>query len=296
MNATRSKWIYHALAIITVAIWGTTFISTKLLINNGLTPSEIFFYRFLLAYICIWSISYKRLFADNVKDEFLLLLTGLSGGTLYFLTENTALSITLASNVSLIVCTAPILTTLLFHFFGQREAFSRRVLYGSLMALAGVGMVVFNGSFILKISPAGDVLSLIAALMWALYCLVLKRLDGRYPVAFITRKVFFYGILTILPVFLSNPLVWDSALMLRPVVWGNLLFLGFVASMLCFISWNVCVKELGAVQSANYIYIGPPVTLLASAIIINESITWIAVAGCLLILCGVYWAERKTNP
>ena len=164
------------------------------------------------------------------------------------------------------------------------------------MALIGVGLVVFNGSFILKINPLGDILSLTAALMWAFYCLILKQLDNHYSIVFITRKVFFYGVLTILPMFLFRPLNWDNILMMQPIVFGNLLFLGFVASMLCFIAWNACFKELGAVKSTNYIYIVPLVTLLTSAVIINEKITWIAFTGCFLILCGVYLAERKTNP
>lgn len=296
MNEMKSKFGYHLLAIITVAIWGTTFVSTKILIQYGLTPSEIFFYRFILAYIFMWSISYKKLFANNIKDELFLLLAGLCGGTIYFITENTALGITLASNVSLIVCTSPILTTLLSFLFKRKEAFTRHLLYGSLMALLGVGLVVFNGSFILKINPLGDILSLTAALMWAFYCLILKQLDSHYSIVFITRKVFFYGVLTILPMFLFRPIHWDNALMRQPIVFGNLLFLGIVASMLCFIAWNACVKELGAVKSTNYIYIVPLVTLLTSAVIIDEKITWIAITGCILILCGVYLAERKTNP
>ena len=242
MNATKSKLIFHLIAIATVAIWGTTFVSTKILIQYGLTPSEIFFYRFVLAYICMWSISRKKLFANRIKDELLLFLAGLCGGTIYFLTENTALGITLASNVSLIVCTSPILTTFLSYLFKRKEPFTRHLLYGSFMALIGVGLVVFNGSFILKINPLGDFLSLTAALMWAFYCLILKQLDSRYSTVFITRKVFFYGIMTTLPVFLFRPLHWDTSLMLQPVVWGNLLFLGIIASMLCFISWNACVK------------------------------------------------------
>ena len=295
MNATKSKLIFHLIAIATVAIWGTTFVSTKILIQHGLTPSEIFFYRFVLAYICMWSISRKKLFANRIKDELLLFLAGLCGGTIYFLTENTALGITLASNVSLIVCTSPILTTFLSYLFKRKEPFTRHLLYGSFMALIGVGLVVFNGSFILQINPLGDFLSLTAALMWAFYCLILKQLDSRYSTVFITRKVFFYGIMTTLPVFLFRPLHWDTSLMLQPVVWGNLLFLGIIASMLCFISWNACVKELGAVQSTNYIYIVPLVTLLTSAIIIDEKITVIALSGCFLILCGVYLAERKIS-
>ena len=58
---------YHLIAILTVAIWGLTFISTKVLINHGLTPQEIFFYRFLIAYLGIWVISPKRLFTNTGK-------------------------------------------------------------------------------------------------------------------------------------------------------------------------------------------------------------------------------------
>lgn len=169
MNVIKSRFVYHLMAIITVAIWGTTFVSTKILIQHGLSPSDIFFYRFTLAYLCMWCISYKKLFANRVKDELLLLLAGLCGGTIYFITENTALGITLASNVSLIVCTSPVLTTLLSYLFRRKEPFTRHLVYGSIMALIGVGLVVFNGSFILKINPLGDILSLTAALMWAFY-------------------------------------------------------------------------------------------------------------------------------
>lgn len=182
MNVIKSRFVYHLMAIITVAIWGTTFVSTKILIQHGLSPSDIFFYRFTLAYLCMWCISYKKLFANRVKDELLLLLAGLCGGTIYFITENTALGITLASNVSLIVCTSPVLTTLLSYLFRRKEPFTRHLVYGSIMALIGVGLVVFNGSFILKINPLGDILSLTAALMWAFYCLILKQLDNHYSI------------------------------------------------------------------------------------------------------------------
>lgn len=296
MNITKNKYGYHAMAIFTVAIWGITFVSTKVLIQNGLSPTDIFFYRFILAYICMWTISPKKLFSNNLKDELLFLVAGLTGGTIYFITENTALGITLASNVSLIVCTSPILTTFLSYLFRRKEPFTSHLLYGSLMALIGVGLVVFNGSFILKINPVGDLLSLTAALMWAFYCLTLKQLDNKYSTLFITRKVFFYGILTILPTFLFQPLNINQATLFQPVVIFNILFLGVIASMLCFIMWNACVKELGALRSTNYIYIVPLVTLITSAIIIDEQITFMALAGCILILSGVYLAERKTNP
>ena len=160
---------------------------------NGLTPQEIFFYRFLIAYLGIWVISPKRLFTSNWKDELWLMAGGFFGGSLYFFTENTALGITQASNVAFIICTAPLLTTILSLLFYKSEKATKGLIYGSILALIGLGLVVFNGSFVLKLSPVGDLLTLLAALSWAFYSLVIKKMTGRYPTVFITRKIFFFG-------------------------------------------------------------------------------------------------------
>lgn len=288
----RSAAVYHLTAILTVMIWGTTFISTKVLLGYGLTPAEILFYRFSLAYLGIWIFCPRTLFARNLRDELLLAAGGLCGGSLYFMTENTALGITLASNVSLILCTTPILTAFLARLAYRGEPLKRTLAYGSCMALGGVALVVFNGSFILNIHPAGDLLTLAAALMWACYGLILKRLDTRYPVLFVTRKVFFYGLLSLLPVFPFDPLRTPPEVLLRPAVLSNLLFLGAVASMLCYILWNTTVKKLGVVATTNYIYIVPLVTLVTSSLVLGEIITTVALAGCILILSGVYIAEK----
>lgn len=183
--------LYHSIAILTVIIWGTTFVSTKILINTGLSPVEILLYRFVLAYFCILTIAHRRLWANCVKDEFLLFLSGLCGGSLYFIAENTALGITLASNVSLLICTAPIITTVLSHLF-YKESLRKGLLYGSLVALFGVGLVVFNGSVLLKVNPLGDFLTLVAATMWAFYCLILKRLSRLYHPCLYTKSIFLW--------------------------------------------------------------------------------------------------------
>ena len=136
-------------------------------------------------------------------------------------------------------------------------------------------------------------LALAAAVMWGLYTVILKRLDGRYPILFITRKVFFYGLTSLLPVFFFCPLTTDMAILCRPAVWGNLLFLGLIGSMLCYISWNMAVKHLGAIRTTNYIYFMPLVTLITSALILHEPITPIALSGAAFILGGVYLAEKN---
>lgn len=295
-KATSMKFkhgYYHLVAILTVSIWGLTFISTKILIQHGLTPQEIFFYRFLIAYIGIWFISPRRLFTNSWKDELWLMAGGIFGGSLYFFTENTALEITQASNVSFIICTAPLLTTILSLLFYKNEKATKGLIGGSLLALVGVGLVVFNGSVVLKISPVGDLLTLLAALSWAFYSLIIKKMAGRYPTVFITRKIFFYGVLTIFPAFCIHPLRSDFSMLLQPTVLLNLLFLAVLASLVCFILWNVVLKQLGTVRASNYIYLNPLVTMVASALILQEHITPIALSGAACILLGVYLAEKK---
>lgn len=290
---SKNVW-FHVVACLVVIVWGTTFISTKILLNNGLSPEDIFFYRFLLAYLGIWLFGSKRLLAYSLKDEFLFVLLGISGGSFYFLAENYALKLTLASNVSLIVCTAPILTAVLTHAILKTEKLTRHLIQGSFLALLGVAFVVYNGSFILELNPLGDFLSFLAALFWGFYTIILKHVSNRYSTLFITRKIFFYGLITISPAFIINNLTMSREILFQPVVYWNLLFLGAVASLTCYFLWNITVKKLGAVRTTNYIYFIPIVTLIASVIALpDEKITFVALAGAALILCGVILSERK---
>lgn len=289
----RNLAVSHFVAIVIVGIWGLTFISTKLLIGKGMSPHEIFLLRFAMAYAGMWFLSSRRLWADNWRDECWLLLGGMTGGSFYFLTENTALEYTLATNVSFLVCTTPLLTTLLASLIYKKERLTRTLVSGSLMALAGVALVVCNGHFVLRLSPLGDLLSLLASLSWAFYSLIMRRMAHRYDVTFITRKIFFYGVLTILPFFAFRPWRFDVAQLFEPSILFNLLFLGVLASLVCFAVWNVVLKRLGTVRASNYIYLNPVFTLAGSAAVLGERLTPMAWAGVLLILGGVYWASRQ---
>ena len=157
---SRQNWTAHAVAIAVVCCWGCTFVNTKYLLMGGMLPWEIFVCRFLLAYIAIWTISPRRLLADNWKDEALMCLLGLTGGSLYFLAENEAIGITYVNNVSFIVCTAPLITVVLALFFLRGVRASWRLVVGSLLALLGVALVIFNGHFVLHLNPLGDWLAL----------------------------------------------------------------------------------------------------------------------------------------
>ena len=289
---------YHIVAFLTVAVWGTTFVWTKLLIINGLSPAQIFTLRFIIAYVLLtgfsmWRGRHKWL-SDNWRDELTMMALGLTGGSMYFLTENESLRFTTATNTSLIVCSCPLFAMLIIALFYRSERFSARQVWGSIVALAGMAAVVLNGHFVLHLSPLGDTLAFSACLYWALYTLLMKPVMGRYPAMFITRKVFFYGILTILPYYIFVPDMPSWDVLMRPEVALNLLFLGSVASMLCYLTWSWCMKGLGAVVCTNWVYVNPITTIVAAWLILGEQITMYFLIGSALIITGMYLSSKNT--
>ena len=288
----NQKLLWHLLAVGVVAVWGTTFVNTKILYNSGLTPSEIFFLRFLIAYVAIWFISPRKLFANSWRDEGTMLLLGITGGSLFFVAENSAVALTYVNNVSFITSTSPLVTVILGIVFVKSIKATWTLIVGSLIALVGVGLVIFNGSFILHLNPWGDLLALLTAVCWAVYTLLMKSVSERYSAVFITRKLFFYGLLTVLPMFLINPWTVSLATLLTPKVAFNLLLLGLVASFLCFALWTVVIERLGVMTASNYQYLNPITTVVASAIWLSEPMTAIAYIGSALILIGVIVSNK----
>ena len=285
--------IYHILAIITSAIWGTTFISSKLLLQEGLSPAAIMILRFVLAYVLMLPFVKGKWFCKSLKDELLMVLLGISGGSLYFLLENTALVYTQASNVAIIIAATPLLTMLTVNLLDRGKGASKRLYGYSLMSLAGVALVILNGNFVLKLNPIGDLLTFGAVVTWVIYSIIIAKVQERYSSWMITRKIFFYGVVTLLPYFLIEP--WDVTweMMSRPMVWGNIAYLGVLASLGCYMTWNIVIKRLGAVDATNYLYINPIVAMITANLLLGERITALAIAGTALILVGVYLAERK---
>lgn len=290
-NNNRGLIWCHLGAVLTVSAWGVSFVSSKVLLDNGFNAVECYVYRFVLAYLLLLAICHKKLMSNNLRDELMFLLCGLCGGSIYFIAENTALKYTLVSNVSLITTLTPLLTTLMLGAFYRSERPTSGVVLGSFVAFLGVGLVIFNTSFVLQIEPLGDLLALAAAFTFAIYALLLRRLNALYNAMFITRKVFFYGVITALPFLLLEPTHITADVFLRPAVWFNLAFLSIIASVVAFVAWSVSIKKLGTVKASNYLYFQPIVTLIASAIILGETITIIGYIGCAMILGGVILSD-----
>lgn len=294
-RSSRSNLLYHLVAFITVAIWGTTFVSTKVLMLNELSPAHIFTLRFCIAYVLMLCFNHKRLFAQSWQDEVKMALLGITGGSLYFMCENEAMNYTTTTNTSLIVCSCPLFATLLVRLvYRQTSRINALQLAGSILAFAGMVIVVLNGRFVLHLSPIGDALAFMACISWAVYSLLMKSVAIKYSAAFITRKVFFYGVVTILPYYLFESEMPALNVLARPQVIGNLLFLGCLASMVCFLTWNWCIARLGAVKATNWVYFNPITTMLFASWVLGETITPYFLMGAACILVGMYVTERKT--
>ena len=293
---TQKQILYHAVAFIVVTIWGSTFVFTKLLLLGGLSPAQIFTLRFIIAYALLLVYCFTkgiRWVASSWQDELLMAALGVTGGSLYFLTENSAMNYTTTTNTSLLVSLSPLVATALITIFYKSQRLNKRQSLGTLMAAVGVVLVVLNGHFVLHLSPYGDLLAFSAALCWGVYSLLMIRASSRYGTVFITRKVFFYGLLSMIPYYIWRPGLGIEQLAAQPQLIWNLLFLGCIASMVCFLAWNWVLKKLGAVVATNYVYLNPVVTIIFAWMILSEQITIYLLLGTALILLGMYLADKK---
>ena len=287
----------HISAITTIIIWGTTFVSTKVLLNQGFTPIEILFYRFLMGLIALWVIHPKRMTGTSRSQELYFAAAGLCGVTLYFLFENIALTYTLASNVGVIVCVSPFVTALLARHFLEAEKPGLFFYIGFLIAISGVFLISFNSNMTLDLNPIGDLLAILAALVWAIYSILIKKISTfGYNTIETTRTIFFYGILLMIPALFFLDFKFEITQFYDLTNLLNILFLGLGASALCFVSWSFSVKILGAVKTSVYIYSVPAITVLTSALILKEPITLLSSLGMILTIIGLFISERKSIP
>ncbi|EOH90065.1 DMT family transporter [Enterococcus pallens] len=279
----------HIAAIITVIIWASTFISTKVLLGDFL-PIEILFIRFLLGLVVLLLVSPKILPFSSWKQEGYFALAGLFGVFLYYYLENVALTYTLAMNVGIIGSISPFVTALFSRFLLKEGKLKPLFILGFIFSIVGICFISLTGT--LNVNPVGDGLAFLATFFWAGYSLVVKKVSQfGYSTIAVTQRIFIYGLAIMAPVFLYSIDGFDWTRLSEVKNVGNLLFLGIGASALCFVTWNFSVRQLGAVRAAIYIYSIPMLTTIASVILLGEELTVQAGIGILLTLFGLFLSE-----
>ena len=293
----HSDFWYHVAAFAMILVWGISFLNTRVLLDAGLTPTEIFVARFTIAYVSLLVVGGFKVRFTGWRDELLFVVCGVAGGSAYFIAENTALELTLISDVAVLVSTAPLTTALMGAIFYRDERISWLSCMGMVIAFVGSVMLALKDGLVWGDSILGDMLALLAAFVWAFYSMALKKLNRTYTTLFITRKLFFYGILSALPLLAMEESQINWQAVKRPEVWGNLLYLGLVCSLAAYFIWGITVKRIGAVRASNYFYLSPIISMIAAAIWFGERTNAVAYIGCVLILAGVVMAEKfKRKP
>ena len=291
----KSKIIGHLAAMFTIIIWGTTFISTKILLE-GFLPVEILFFRFVIGYTALLLLYPKKLKVTDRKHEPVFVFAGLCGICLYYLLENIALTFTFASNVGVIMSTAPFFTAILSHlFFISEEKLRLRFFIGFVCAMVGIIFISYNGMKF-TLDPLGDFLALSAALVWACYSLLVRKISKMgYPVFLSTRRTFFYGIIFMIPAAWFSDFRLDLFRFTHSIYLFNMIFLGLGASAFCFVTWNFAVRDLGTVKTSVYIYLVPVITVFTSALVLKEQLTALMGIGAALTLAGLILSEQKAG-
>ncbi len=291
---------YHLVALFTIFVWGVTFVSTKVLLMS-LSPLWILMLRFAIGFIVLCVLRPHILRLGDRRHELLFVAAGATGIAAYYLLENVALVFTTATAVGVIVAASPLFTTIISALLGDRSSLNVRFFAGFILAMGGlvvVGISADADGMIASLGEAplfGDFLALLAALVWAVYSVLVQKIASLgYETISSTKRTFLWGLVFIVPISilfdgnLVSPLVllqWDNML--------NLLFLGVVALAACFVTWGVSVKHLGPTISTTYIYLVPAITATASILLLGEPLNALIVLGVLMTIVGLLLSQRR---
>ncbi len=203
--------IGHFLALFSNVVWGSTFIATKVLLE-GFSPTSVMFIRFFIAYILIWLVCPKTMSWQGTRNEFLMLLAGISGVTIYYQLENVALTYTYASNVGVIFAVIPLFVGFeAAVLLKGKEKISKLFWLGFVVAITGIVTISVNGAENFNLNPLGDLIAFIGCFIWSFYAIILKFIKTKPNVSLIcvTRRIFFYAVLAMIPCLLIFDKGWN---------------------------------------------------------------------------------------
>ena len=220
-------------------------------------------------------------------------------------TLGTALTLTTASNVSVIVATSPLFTGLIMAYALKKGGLGAGFFVGFVLAIAGIALISFSGeSAAVAISPNGSdamamgllgcLLALSNAIMCAIYSVLSQRASmGGHDSITVTRRFFFWGLVGMVPFLAFTGFDPDWGFLAQPIPLANLLFLGLGASAACYAMWNAALKRLGPVTAMAYQYLVPVITIAISVSVLGEPLTPAIVAGAVLTIAGLVVSQLK---
>ena len=290
MKSSLTRYWKPLLAMI---FWGTSFIATKVALEE-LTPLMIIFFRliFSISLLIVFALYTKRDFSIKLKSHLWILLLALIA-SFHLWIQVTGLKYTTAVNTGWIIGTAPVFMAVLGSIF-FKEKLTVLKISGILVAFSGLLLLISKGdiSKLSFISHKGDFLILASAFTWSVYSMVNKKITINYsPV--MTILFLFIMMAIIIGPFTINSQYFDAISKMSIKVWGSVLFLGIFCSGISYVLWAKSLSEMEATKTGAFLYFEPFVTIIAAWLLLNENITVIIIISGLIIMLGVYLVNRR---
>jgi len=293
---TRIPVIPYIKLLTAIAVWGGSFIATKIALQD-VSPVTIIWLRFLIGLVILGVIakSKNELKLNNRKDAIKLLWLGFLGISLHQWLQSSGLVTSEASTTAWLVSTTPIFMALLGWLF-YREKISLPVAGGILLATIGVLFVITKGDFSSLFSgnfgAPGDILIILSAPNWALFSVMSRPILEKYSPLKVTFYTLFFGWLFISIQFLGTR-SWTEFQQISAAGWSSIIFLGVFCSALAYIFYNEGVKVFTSTQVGIFLYFEPVVATLIAALLLSETFGWGSAIGAGLIIIGVWLVNQR---
>lgn len=288
----RTAQIARLKALVTVFIWGASFVSTKIIVDQidplALVPVRTFAGALILFVLLKRRGQWTGFAHGKLLSQ--LTLLGFIGVALHLTIQAVGLSMTSASNTGWMVAITPIFIGILaWRFLG--ESFGKLQLAGFALAMSGVLLIVIaqaGGFDIFGLpSTAGDGLAFSSAITWAVFSVLSKRIIKQNSPAVLMVHIMMIGCLMTVPLFVARQ-GWLELASLNFEGWLAMGFTILFVSSFAYLFWYDALAKLEASQLGVFLYIEPLVTVAVAAVVLDEPLRLLALLGGAAILFGVW--------
>ncbi len=281
--------------LVCVIVWGWSFVATRICLQY-LNPVELLGLRCLIGLpLLLLVIVVKRVKFEFTPKEWKAVLLGSLVITAHFLIQITGLQYTSATHTGWIIAVSPLVMAVLAYLV-LHERLSRNALYGIAIASFGILVLMSKGRLnsFAWLSSVGDWLILVSAHTWALYTIVIRDVTrSRNPLA-VTVAVLAPPAVILLG-YMAFASDWSRLLSMPADGVVSILFLGLLGLALGHWFWQEGVARVGAARAGIYLYLEPVATTVLAVPYLNEEFGPMTALGGLLVLTGVYVAERRRS-
>ena len=293
-NSRMVKLLPYLLLAIAPLCWASNAVLARGVVDI-IPPVSLAFWRWTIASLLLLPLAHQHakrdwpLFTRNWKMLFFLSLVGITGfNTLLYIAVHT----TTAINAALIQTTMPA-AIIVIAWIGFKERVTRLQSLGVGLCMLGGCLVVLRGRFstFFELSfVQGDLLMLVAVLLYALYSVFLRRRPPMHPLSFLVYT-FAMGAMGLLPFY-----IWElscrGAFTLSAGTVLSISYLALFPSIVAFFCWNRGVELIGANRAGLFINLIPVFASLMAIIWLGESLKAFHIAGMLLIFVGMILFNR----